>query len=291
MQIALHMGAACTDDDRLLKTLLKNTDSFAKEGIKIPGPGKYRRLIRETIQNLQGAEPAPETRDILVDAILDDESANRLVLSNSAFICVPNRVFEDRMFYPQAAAKVAGFGALFPDDDIELFLGLRNPATFVPATFEKGKTDNFAEFLAGIQTEQLVWSHVVETIRQALPRASLTVWCNEDTPLIWAQLVREISGVDPLTQISGGFDLLTTIISKDGMARLSSYLKSHPPQTEVQKRRIVAAFLERYALEEEIIEEMDLPGWTEEVVDHLTEQYEEDVYRIERMQGVTFIGP
>lgn len=291
MQIALHIGAACTDEDRLLKTLLKNTENFAAEGIKIPGPGKYRRLIRETIQNLNGAPPSAMTRDVLVDAILDDESANRLVMSNSAFICVPNRIFENGVFYDQLEAKLGAFGQIFAKDDIELFLGLRNPATFVPAAFEQGKTKNFVEFLSGIQIEQLVWSHVVERIRAVLPQASLTVWCNEDTPLIWAQLVREISGVDPLTKISGGFDLLATIMTEDGMARLGAYLKTHPPQTEVQKRRIIAAFLERYAIEDEIVEEMDLEGWTEEVVNHLTEQYEEDVFRIERMPGVTFISP
>ena len=40
-----------------------------------------------------------------------------------------------------------------------------------------------------------------------------------------------------------------------------------------------------------MIEEFDLPGWTAEVVDHLTEAYEEDIYRISRMPGVNFIAP
>ena len=55
MQIALHIGENCTDDDRILKSLLKNGSAFADNGIKFPGPGKYRRLLRETIQNLNGA--------------------------------------------------------------------------------------------------------------------------------------------------------------------------------------------------------------------------------------------
>ncbi|MGA1180367.1 MAG: hypothetical protein ACO3U1_07160 [Marivivens sp.] len=291
MQIVYHIGANCTDDDRLLKSLLKNVDAFAAEGIKVPGPGKYRRIIRETIQNLNGAQPSPDTRDILLDTILYDEAVNRLIMSHSAFICIPNHIFADGVFYGRADAKIAGLVSLFPDDEIEMFLGIRNPATFVPAVFKQAKHSNFAQFLSGIPLDQIRWSDVVERIQEAAPKASWTVWCNEDTPLIWSQLIREISGVDPLAKITGGFDLLASIMAPEGMKRFFDYLKSHPPATEIQKRRIIAAFLERYVIEAEVIEEFDLPGWTAEVVNHLTEAYEEDIYRISRMPGVNFIAP
>lgn len=291
MQIVYHIGANCTDDDRLLKSLLKNVDAFAAEGIKVPGPGKYRRIIRETIQNLNGAAPSPDTRDILLDTILDDEAVNRLILSHSAFICIPNHIFENGVFFGRAEARIAGLASLFPDDDLEIFLGIRNPATFVPAVFNEAKFTDFAQYLRGISLDQIRWSDLISRIRAVAPQAALTVWCNEDTPLIWAQLIREISGVDPLAKIAGGFDLLASIMAPEGMKRFFDYLKSHPPQTEIQKRRIIAAFLERYVIEEEVIEEFDLPGWTTEVVDHLTEAYEEDIYLISRMPGVNFVAP
>ena len=291
MQIVYHIGANCTDDERLLKSLLKNAEAFSKQGIRVPGPGKYRRLIRETIQNLGGADPSPDTRDILLDAILDDESATRLVMSHAAFICVVNRIFEGGQFYHLTEAKVAGLRSLFPQDEIEFHIGLRNPATFIPATFREARFEDFRTFMNGLDPRQVRWSSVIETIRRTVPEASVTVWCNEDTPLIWSQLIREVSGVDPLTQITGGFDLLSTIMSREGMQRFLSYLKSHPPQTEVQKRRIMAAFLDKYAIEAEVEEEFDLPGWTEELITELTHLYEEDMERIERMPGVTFISP
>jgi hypothetical protein len=291
MQIAYHIGANCTDEDRLLKTLLKNADTFAAQGIKVPGPGKYRRLLRETIQNLAGAAPAEDTRNILLDAILDDEEASRLVMSNSGFICIPRRIFEQNRFYALAEQKVRALAALFPTDDLELFMGIRNPATFIPACFAPAKDYTFADYLRDVVVEDLRWSEVIATMRDAVPDAQITVWCNEDTPLIYAQLVREISGVDPLTQIIGGFDLLAAIMSTEGMTRLLSYLKSHPPQTEIQKRRIIAAFLDKYALEDQIEEEVDLPGWTAELMNRLTEIYEEDIETIEHMPGINFIGP
>ena len=38
-------------------------------------------------------------------------------------------------------------------------------------------------------------------------------------------------------------------------------------------------------------EEYDLPGWTEAVMDRLTELYDDDVHEIARMPGVNFIAP
>lgn len=291
MQIVFHIGAHCTDDERLLKTLLKNNEVFAAEGIAVPGPGKYRNLLRDTMQNLKGQVPAPNTRDILLDAILDDAPAERMVLSNSNFICIPGRIFRDSQFYPQAGQRAQTFASIFPNDQLELFMGLRNLATFVPAAFRATKHDDFPTFLNNTPMEELRWSNVVARIKEAVPNASLTIWCNEDTPLIWAQLVREISGVDPLTKITGGFDLMSAIMSNEGMQRFLSYIKSHPPQSENQKRRIMAAFMDKYAIDDEVEEEVDLPGWTDEVMDFLTEIYEEDIDIIQSMPGVTVITP
>jgi len=291
MQIVYHIGANCTDDDRLVKSLLKNADAFAAQGIKVPGPSRYRRLLRETIQALDGQPPAPDTRDILLDAIMDEEECNRLVMSNDQFMCVHRRIFDNGAFFHLAEEKLTGLDAIFGHDEIEIFLGIRNPATFLPAVFAAIPDEDFAAFLQGVIPSEIRWSELVQRIRALVPRAHVTVWCNEDTPLIWAQLIREISGVDPLTKIVGGFDLLRTIMTEDGMKRFVGYLKSHPPQTEAHKRRIISAFLERYALDDEIEQEIDLPGWTDETVAHLTSLYDEDVYAITRMSGVTFISP
>ena len=291
MQIVYHIGANCTDQDRLLKSILKNAEALAQQGIKVPGPGKYRRLIRETIQALDGQDPQPDTREILIDAILDDEQCNRVVMSHAQFMCVHRRVFEGGIFYALAEDKLLGLADLFPDDEIEIFMGIRDPATFVPAVFGDSPATDFERFMHGLTPQDLRWSDLVARIRKILPNAALTVWCNEDTPLIWAQLIREMAGIDPLTKITGGFDLLSSIMSAEGMKQFVTYLRANPPQTEAQKRRIIAAFLERFALEDEVEETVDLPGWTDETVPQLTAAYDEDVYLIERMEGVNFIAP
>jgi hypothetical protein len=288
MQIVYHIGANFTDQDRLLKSVLQNAEVFSNLCVKVPGPGKYMRLIREIIQELDGQMPAPDTREIMLDAILDDEQCNLVVMGHAQFICVHRRIFEDGIFYKLAEQKLMGRARLFPTDDLEIFVSLRDPAKFIPAVFKESPDKNFAKFFRGVDPMGVKWSDLITRIRTILPNAALTVWCNEDTPLIWARLIRGLAGVDPLTKITGGFDLLSSIMSAEGMKQFVTYLRANLPQTEAQKRWIIAAFLEKYALEEEIV---DMPGWTEDMVAQMTANYDEDVYMIERMPGVNFIAP
>lgn len=289
MQIAYHIGAHCTDDDRLLASLRKNVETFADKGIHIPGPGRYRNLLRETIQGLKGAEPEPGTRDVLLSAIMQRDDAERLVLSNPLFICVVKRIFENQLFYHLIDEKVAGMRKLFPEDDIEYFMGLRNQATFIPAVFGEQSDMDFPEFMRNTDPAHMRWTNVIERIQRADPKAKVTVWADEDTPLFWAQLIRAIAGVDPMTRIKGGFDQLQEILTPEGMNSFVDYLRQKPPQTEAQKRRIIGAFLERFAQPEKVEYEITVPGWGQGLVDQLTANYYDDLEKIARMPNVQLI--
>ena len=50
------------------------------------------------------------------------------------------------------------------------------------------------------------------------------------------------------------------------------------------------AFLDKYALDEAVEEELDIPGWTDEYVDALTDLYERDIEIIANMRNVTLIA-
>ncbi|MEL6648947.1 MAG: hypothetical protein AAFQ05_14905, partial [Pseudomonadota bacterium] len=65
----------------------------------------------------------------------------------------------------------------------------------------------------------------------------------------------------------------------------------HPGMTEVQKRRVIAAFLDKFVDDDAVEEEYELDGWTSEIIDQMTELYEEDVFNIPRVPGVNLITP
>lgn len=291
MQIAFHAGANCTDSERLLKSLQKNVDTLADRGIEVPAPGGYRPLLRKAIQVMGDEAPAPDARDALLGSILQQDETERLVMSQNTFLGLPNRVFEGGAFLPRAEFKIGALRRLFPEDELEIHVALRDPATFIPAAFAASRSASLDQFLADVDPMALSWTELLERLLAAAPDAQFVVWCNEDTPIIWAQLIRELAGLSPETHIRGGFDLLNAIMTPEGMRRFLAYAKTHPPRTESHKRRMIAAFLDKYALEEEVEQDIDLPGWTGDLIDDLSQNYEEDVEQIEAMERVRFIAP
>lgn len=291
MQLVLYTGAHFTEEDRLTKCLLRNRDDFAKRGVSVPGPSTYRRLMRETLDALDGADPSPEAREVLIDAIVDDDSAHRLILSNPHLFGAPRAAINRGRLYPRAVEKLMKVARLFPQDEIEVFMAIRNPALFLPPAFAQSPKTTIEDYLGHVPPQNVRWSELFSRMRAEVPRMTITTWCSEDSPLIWAQIIREMAGLDPGQKIIGGFDLLSSIMSRAGMKRFRGYLKEHPNMNEIQKRRVIAAFLDKFAIEDEIEEELDLPGWTDALLDEVTETYDEDVFEIQRIPGVTMITP
>lgn len=291
MQVVIHAGAHLTDEDRLITCLLENETRLEEIGTDVPPPQSYRKLLRDILQEALKTGITREARDVFLAAIKHDSSADRLVLSNPGFFGTPKMAVGQGQIYPAAESRLSAMQQLFPGDNIELFLGIRNPASFLPALFSKTPVERMDDFLNGVPPTDFRWSNSIARIRAAHPEMPITVWCNEDTPLTWAQIVREMAGLEPTVGIAGEFTLLREIMTPAGMKRFESYIDSHPGMTEVQKRRVIAAFLDKFVKEDAIEEELDLPGWTEDLVDQMSELYDEDVYEVERVPGVTMITP
>ncbi|WP_296762583.1 hypothetical protein [Sediminimonas sp.] len=291
MQVVLHPGVHKTDDDRLVKSLLKNTALLEQAGVSVPRPSRYRRLVRDTVQAMANAPPAEDAAQLILDAVLDDSQPERIVMSIENFFCVPKLAISNGILYPNAEERVARFADLFSDAEVELFMAIRDPASFLPAVFAEAPHPSFLDFMDGTDAMDIRWSTLIRRIRAAAPDVPVTVWCNEDTPLIWGEVLREVAGVDPTVDLNGAHDLLDEIMSKEGLKRFHAYMAEHPGMTEVQKRRVISAFLDKFALDDEIEEELDLPDWTEAYVESLSAQYEEDTFEIGRIPGVQLITP
>ncbi|ETX28757.1 hypothetical protein [Roseivivax isoporae] len=293
MQVIFHLGAHFTDDDRIVRTLARNAADWRAERVAVPGPSRYRRLLSEAVHALDEGRPAPEAREVLLETILteDPQDVARMVLSHPNLLCVPKRALQGGILYPKAEARIAAMKDLFAGDGIEVFLALRDPATFLPVLFRDVPQATPEALMDGLDPMAFLWSDLVARLRAAHPDVPLTVWCNEDTPLIWGQVLREMAGLAPGRKIRGAFDILSEIMAPEGMKRFRAYLHQHQDLSEAHKRRVMSAFLDKYASAEAIEEELDLPGWDEDYVSDLTEGYEEDVAAIARLPGVRFIAP
>ncbi|MEM7596773.1 MAG: hypothetical protein AAF382_03685 [Pseudomonadota bacterium] len=290
MQIILHAGAHVTDENRLVTCLLKNAEHLDSIGTSVPDPESYRILLRDTIAAATDGGASAEAGNALRRALVLKEDVDRLVISNDSFFGT-HKMAVKRMFYPASCSRLEAMRQLFPDDQLELFFAVRNPASFMPALLEITNFNSIEDLFRGYDPLSFRWSELFERIRAQIPDIPITVWCNEDTPLIWAELIREMGGLDPTQTIEGEHDLLEEIMTDTGLKRFQAYVDSHPGMTEVQKRRVIAAFLDKFVDDDAVEEEYELEGWTSDIIDQMTELYEEDVFNIPRVPGVNLITP
>ena len=291
MQIACHLGAPCTDNDALLWSLRRDDEALAKDGICVPRPRRFRRQVGEVTTRLRGSRLDSTHQDQLVKFITSGADTQRLVLSDHRFICMPSRIFFDGGFYTKAGYKTAWLREAFADHEVSFFLAIRNPAGFLSDLLPACEAHTYQTLLNGADPMKIRWSEVVERIRADNPSAPLTVWCHEDAPLIWPQILRAVAGANPAQALSGSHELANGLMDEDGAQKLEAHLAAHPPETDAQRSVAISEHLEKYAREDAMEDEIDLPGWTEDVVDQITADYDADVTRIREIHGVTLLRP
>jgi hypothetical protein len=113
MKLVLHVGVHFTEEDRMMKCLLRNADDFAAEGVMVPGHGKYRAILRDRLNAMVSAPPSEMARDVLVDAFLDDSDATRVIISDANFFRTPKTAVQEGMLYPSAPARMMRMAQIF----------------------------------------------------------------------------------------------------------------------------------------------------------------------------------
>ena len=163
MQVILHAGVHFTDEGRFLKGMQRNADLLHQSGTVIPGPSRYRKLLSEAAHLLAGGTPAPEARDVLLDGLLDEDhqGVERIILSHPNFFSVPRLAMQGGVPYRKAEERVGILNALFEGDDLEIFLGLRDPSAFLYAAFREADFPAFETFMDGASADDFRWSHLV----------------------------------------------------------------------------------------------------------------------------------
>lgn len=290
IQIVYHLGAPYTDNDQVTWSLRKDASLLAEKGVFLRRPRKYRSLVAEMVKELQGEKPSVVDQENLLNSIIGSEKINRLIMSNGGFLGVPAWMFYGGVFYKNAAKNIAAIRNLFPDNPCEFFLGVANPAVFIPAVFNAQSEKDYAQFMDNTDLAHVRWSDVVRRIQQAIPDCPLTIWANEDTPIIWPEVLRGIAGLEPDIRLNGELDILREIISEEGFAALETYLADRTDLSDKKRKKTWAVFLEKYYLQEAVDETIDMPGWVDETVEALTTIYEHDLEVIKTLPGVKFLS-
>jgi hypothetical protein len=292
LRVVFHLGAHQTDHDRLVRSLLTNRDILARQRVAVPGPGRYRTVLRDVVNRLRGEPATEEAEELLLEAVCDGDLPDTLFLSSENFICLPQRVLDDGRLYTRAY-KTAWLRQLFPRHEAVFAIALRDPASFVPALFRaRGNRDlDFDDYMTGVDPLALRWSEVVDTIRAHNPGSAIIVWCNEDTPLAWGSVMRAVTGLPEAAALNGLLDIALRIVTPEGADAIAAHFGRPPHFDGPEVRLALARLIEAHARPEGLSEEIDLPGWDEALIGRLTTAYDEDVARIATIPEVRFITP
>ena len=245
-------------------------------------------MLREAIHGLGGASPATDAREILLDAIVEEDDIKRVVLCNDNFITIPKRVFDHGVFYPQTETKVRGMCRLFPEDALSFYFSIRNPVSYLQDVAQRAEAGSLRNYLGLVQPLEIKWSDVIKRIKRAAPHVPLYVWCNEDTPFIWEDLIRLQSGVAEGTPLSGQNDALSRVLSAEGMQTLKA---ADMPADRIARHEMIADLIDTFSLPDIIEESIDLPELDPELIVAMSNSYYDDLAVIGQMKGVELILP
>ncbi len=286
IQVAFHVGVHSTDEDRLSRSLAQNADALRAQGVELCANAVNEPILNEALGSLKGGTASAAMEEVVLDALIEGDSPRRLVMSRPTLLGLPRRVFTIDGLMPFAGTKMLDLANTLPNCRAEFFMALKNPATLIPQLIARiGK--GYEELMGTTDPRTKRWAPTLRQAVQELRGRRLVVWCHEDMPMIFPEVMRRLAGVEADMPLEGEDRLLRRLLTQAGQAALPERL---PPGLSIADRRAATeALLAEFPRTEQLALSIDLPGWTPELVAEMTEAYRCDVAEIAALPGIEFI--
>ena len=289
MQIVYHLGAHGSDQGKLIRALLRNRDELWKKGTEIPAPGRYRGIFGEAVNSLNGGEAGPELQEVMRDLLIDNDHARRVILTQSPFLGIPQRAVSTAGLYPRAPARLPGLSNLFPDSVVEFHLAVVHPAIQMAALMAQNK-GNYEGVINGADPRQLRWAPSVRAMIASVPDREFVIWAQEDLAFTWPEVMRRMAGVGPDVPLLGEDAVLADLLSPEILHDLQANIDATPDLTIRGRRNLVEQALAAGSVATAMESDVALPGWSQDLIDELSEIYAEDLDELAAISGVEFIS-
>ena len=289
MQIVYHVGAHGSDQAKLIRTLLRNREGLLKHGTEVPSPNRYFGLFGEAMTSLNGGEATPDMQEILLDTLIDHEDVTRLVLSQRMFLGTPQRALTKAGLYPYAPRRLRGLSNLFPDSVVEFHLAVVHPATQLAQLVLRNKGD-YHSIMNGADPRQVRWAPAIRAMIEAVPDREFVIWAQEDLPFTWPEVLRRMTGIGTDVPLLGEDAVLADLLTPEILHDLQANIDASPDLDIRGRRNLVEQALAAGSTEAAMESEVPLPGWTQDLIDELSEIYAEDLAEVAAISGVEFIS-
>ncbi|RLK08292.1 hypothetical protein [Ruegeria conchae] len=291
MQMVIQAGAHFTDHDPLLNLLQANVQLVAESHAAFWGMRPFRKIFRPALKPAADRPSHQDTRARFQKLMPQGQQVDRAILSSALYLGERASIIMDGQFYANAGQRMSYMDHLFSDSSVELFVGLRNPGSFIPKVLMLLSAPEREHIVATTDLSCLSWLAMIEDIRDLAPDVKITLWSNEDSPLILGDIARALVGLPADTQLDQEYALLSSLISDLGKQELKGLREQQRPPNDPIFRGRLAQIFQQHALTGAIEEEVELPGWSEDIIAAFTELYEQDLARLRTMPDLRFLNP
>ncbi|MEN8837278.1 MAG: hypothetical protein ABF266_03885 [Celeribacter marinus] len=292
MKVHLHIGVHFTNTPRLAQAVKLNHRVYKRQNVVAPNVDDYRAQIDDLLHRVDGqAATLDESRDLLT-RLAGDESATGLVMVDEQWCGPLESAFEERMLYAGLADRVRQISNVFNAADLHVSMSIINPATLIGSVLDNGHAAGHANWFANnIPAPDVSWMPCIDRIQETAPHVPLTIWTEEDAPLIWERILRHLGDLNDDVAVRGPLTAVRDMLSKEGGERLTAYAKKFTPASQAALERVSLAFLDKYEEVKTVGPAGGIPGWTHDDLAEITAGYDDDISALSKRSGVTVLQP
>ncbi|KAB7613643.1 hypothetical protein F9L33_09710 [Amylibacter sp. SFDW26] len=292
MDINLYIGAHNTSTNAII-SILENNDALLSE------QRIHFASSKVAIQHLAAAQKAlvdgtrlETVQQKFISAMTNGKNIDRLVIISPNILGTATRPFGKEVFYPRTSGLMQQLQNMFQGLNMKLFFSVRNPSDFIPLCYSESllgaSFGSFENFTQEVELTNLRWSSLLHRLQGKQDENHVTIWRHEDYPSMWRDVIQLLTGVKNNQMLKGSSAVPTENLSLNGARLFNRYVEEHPPRTKEDFANMKAAFLQKFPETSEPVKDV---YWDAEVIQTLTDNYDDDWYYIERMEGIRTIQP
>lgn len=176
MDLRLHIGVHRTGTQHLRKMLALNSDLMIDAGVCVPSAELAEKAFARAVRQMKANGDIGKINADLLSALTQDKEYRRIVMIDPNIADTLMRPIGKEFFYPRIGTTISRIISALEGLPARLFVGLRNPATFIPSCYSTGirsKPDvSFEKFVAEANLQGLRWSDFLHRAQMKKIRSS-----------------------------------------------------------------------------------------------------------------------
>ncbi|WP_069301186.1 hypothetical protein [Neptunicoccus sediminis] len=290
MELRILYGAHQTAQEQLRAHLEQNSDLLAKQGIFMPAAEIAEVAVNAAIKALRKGNADETTAATLMAELSGGVAYKRLLIIRPAISGSWMRPTKEGTLYPRGSSTAVQLTRLVGADKVQLYFATRNPASFLPACYnlvvQADPKQSFQDFAYQSDPSDLRWSEYLHRVQGKESELPVTVWSYEDFPYIWRSVAQAFSGVTNKEDLVAAEGNAQPEMSLKGAMLMQAYLAEHPTSDEPKLRKLAQKFEEKFpAKSDDSVPDV----WPAELVEALSNAYDDDNYYIDRMENIRAI--